>query len=308
MSEKRWAIPLVICLFLGIFGCKSSKIEEPKANSPPVITAVNIFPESPTHEKDLGITVEARDPDQDSITYHHQWIKNEAEIIGENRNVLKSGAFKKGDMIQVRVTPSDGKVDGTPFISTPVRILNSPPNIQEVRIEPRISTAKDNLKAIVKAVDPDGDFIYFDYKWEKNGMVLPEESKEILERTRFKKGDSIKAIVAPNDGEVMGIPKKSDLVVISNSAPIIVSSPPASIEGTTYRYQVKTDDPDYDPVTFTLKSGPQGMEINKKTGLIRWDVQQEKKGTYAIEIEAVDSEGARSSQRFTISVDIKEAQ
>jgi NTE family protein len=40
-----------------------------------------------------------------------------------------------------------------------------------------------------------------------------------------------------------------------NSPPVIVSSPPTSIEGTKYVYQVKASDPDSDPMTFTLKSG-----------------------------------------------------
>ena len=62
------------------------------------------------------------------------------------KNTLKRGNFKKGDIIQVKVTPSDGKENGKPFLSTPVKILNSPPVIQEVWIEPKMPTAKDNLK------------------------------------------------------------------------------------------------------------------------------------------------------------------
>jgi hypothetical protein len=310
MPIKIFPLLLVLSLLLGIFSCGRSERDGPemKTNSPPVLTSVSILPEKPKQENDLGVIVQGMDPDQDSVTYHYQWIKNDAEMIGENRNVLKSGTFRKGELIQIRVTPSDGKVEGKPFLSAPVEILNSPPVIQELKIEPPIASASEDLKAVVKGFDPDGDFIYFDYKWEINGVILPEERKEILERARFKKGDSIAVKVTPDDREVTGLPKKSVAVVISNSPPIIISSPPTSIEGTIYRYQVKADDPDRDPITFTLKSGPRGMEIDKNTGLIRWGVGKEGKGTHTIEIETSDKEGATCTQRYLLIVDFKPPQ
>jgi len=298
---------LILLLLLGIFSCGRSDKADPgsRTNSPPVIAAVRILPEKPTRENDLVVTVQGKDPDEDPITYLYQWIKNDTEMVGENRNVLKSGTFKKGDILLVKVVPSDGKVEGKPFLSDPVKVINSPPIIQEVKIGPKIASASEDLKAVVKGFDLDGDFIYYAYRWEKNGMVIPEEGKEILERNRFKKGDSIAITVTPDDRDLTGVPKKSDAVVISNSPPMIDSSPPTSIEGTTYLYQVKANDPDNDPVTFVLKSGPKGMEIDKNTGLIRWEIRNEDKGAHQIEIEASDNEGGKSSQRYLLIVDLR---
>lgn len=213
---------------------------------------------------------------------------------------------KKGDLIRVRVTPYDGKEEGKPFLSSPQKILNSPPVIQEVWIEPKMANARDNLKVHLKSFDPDGDFIYYTYKWEKNRVPMSEEGKEVLERGRFKKGDLITVTVTPDDREIVGTPKKSDSIVILNSPPVIVSSPPPSVEGTKYLYQVKADDPDNDPITYTLKSGPKGMEIDKSTGLIRWEIRKEDKGAYSIEIEASDGEGAICLQRYTLTVEFKQ--
>jgi hypothetical protein len=232
-------------------------------------------------------------------------MKNDEEIVGENKSTLSSGNFKKGDLVQVRVTPYDGKVDGKPFLSTPVKILNSLPVIQQVWIEPKVGYAKDNLKVKIKSSDKDGDFIYYTYSWEKNGIVMAEERSEVLEEGRFKKGDSIRVTVTPDDRETEGPPKKSDPVIISNSAPLITSSPPTSVEKTTYLYQVVANDPDNDPVAFTLKSAPKGMEIDKKTGSIRWEIRKEDMGTHAIGIEASDDRGAKSIQRYVLTVDFK---
>ena len=86
---------------------------------------------------------------------------------------------------------------------------------------------------------------------------------------------------------------------------MVTSSPPSRVEGNTYLYPVKARDPDNDPVTFVLKTGPQGMMIDKNSGLVRWEIRKENKGTHSVEIEASDSDGARSLQRYTLTVDFK---
>jgi hypothetical protein len=276
-----------------------------KTNSPPVITSVTLSPNKPNKESELNLFIQSQDPEGDPVTYRYQWMKNDEEIRGGYTSTLKSENFRKGDLIRVRVTPSDRKEDGKPFLSDPVKILNSPPVIQEVRIEPKTASARDKLKVYVKDSDADGDSVYHTYQWEKNGVILNEEKKEILERGRFKRQDSITVTVTPDDRESAGKPKKSEPAIISNSPPIIVSSPPTSVEGTTYVYQVKANDPDDEPIIFTLKSGPKGMEMDRTTSLIRWEIRKEDKGSHLIEIEASDNSGAKSFQRYTLAVGYK---
>jgi len=311
--QSQWSLFEIGTFFLFLLlpvvnlSCGKTERVEPKVktNSPPEITSVNILPEKPSRETELNLIIQSHDPDGDPVTYDYQWIKNDEEMVGENKSTWRSGNFKKGDLIQVKITPSDGKVNGKAFLSAPVRILNSLPVIEQVWIEPKIAYAKDNLKVKIKGSDKDGDFIYYTYRWEKNGIVTPEERGEVLQKGRFKKGDSITVIVTPDDREAEGSPKKSEPVVISNSAPIITSFPPTSVEGMTYLYQVKADDPDNDPITFTLKSAPKGMEIEKETGLIRWVIRKEDIGVHSIEIEASDNAGAKSLQRYTLTIEFK---
>lgn len=304
---KIITLPFIPFLLIGNLSCERQNRPESmtKINSSPIITSVSIFPEKPYQDSELNLIIQSKDPEGDPVMYRYQWIKNGEEIIGENRGELKSGNFKKGDFIQVRVTPSDGKTEGDPYLTNQVKILNVPPAIQGVWIKPEVAYANDRLSALVKAIDKDGDFIYFTYQWEKNGALLPEEKKEILEPGRFKKGDSITVTVTPNDGENIGMSHISDPIMISNSPPAIVASPPISIKGTVYFYQVKANDPDHDPIIFSLKSGPKGMEIDKNTGLIRWEIRKEDKGTHSIEIEASDNEGAKTIQKYTLIVDFK---
>ena len=165
--------------------------------------------------------------------------------------------------------------------------------------------ADDQLKAEVKSYDMDGDPIDYIYQWEINGTVLKDESREVLDRGRFKKGDLIAVIVTPDDRESKGSAMKSESITISNSSPIIISSPPTSVEGNDYIYQVKAYDPDDETISFALKTAPKGMMIDKEKGLIRWPVQRQDKGTHSIEIEASGKEGGKGYQRFVLSVETR---
>jgi hypothetical protein len=311
--EKR-NIPILSSIFLLLFliGMTLSCDGQPehpgtdlqsKPNSPPVITSITISPNQPNKESELSLYIQSHDPDGDPVTYRYQWIKNDEEILGENTSTLKSGNFRKGDLIQVKVVPFDGKVDGKPFLSDPIKILNMPPVVEEVSIEPKLIYVNSELKAVVKASDPDGDSIHYRYQWEKNGIVLPGEDTGILEANQFKKGDSIIVTVIPNDGEASGKPKKSEARISANSPPMIISSPPSNLSGNIYTYQVKVEDPDNDRIIFALKTAPPGMMINKETGLIEWEVSKGDRGDHFIEIEATDSEGAKSFQRYTLSIE-----
>jgi len=219
--------------------------------------------------------------------------------------VLSTGSFRKGDFFRVRVVASDGKEKGQPFLSPAVRMVNSPPVIQEVRVEPSVIHVQDHPMASVKGEDKDGDSVYYTYQWEINGNPVSDERGEKLERALLKKGDSITVLVTPDDREILGTPKKSDPVRVVNSPPVIVSSPPVTPEGNIYRYPVQANDPDQDPLTFTLRQGVGGMTVDAKTGLLRWEIRPEDKGTHTIVIEVSDNEGAKSIQRYSLSVDFK---
>ena len=300
------ALVFSLLLFLaGTLSCekKGNVGSSSKADSPPSLTSAQISPGNPHQETGLTLIVQCHDPDGDPISYEYQWLRNEQEISGARGNSLKGEHFRKGDSIRAKVIASDGKSRSEPVFSSPVRILNSPPLIEEVLIEPRLAHGSDQLSAVVRAIDRDSDSVYFLYQWELNGVALPEEKNEKLGEDRCKKGDSVTVVVTPDDREVLGAPVRSEPVRISNSPPLIVSSPPVSVEGNTYLYQVKADEPDQDPVAFSLKLGPKGMGIDRETGLIRWEIRQGDKGTHSVEVEASDPEGAKSLQRYGLTVE-----
>jgi hypothetical protein len=160
------------------------------------------------------------------------------------------------------------------------------------------------LKARVEASDPDGDTIAFSYQWVKNGDELIGETSETLKDATLKKGDKIIFRVTPYDRVSTGQEVTLQEFTILNSAPVITSSPQAQkLKSTLYRYQVVAQDPDGDPVSFSLSpSSPQGMVIDSQTGLIQWKIDGNAAGTHTIEVIATDGDEGKCTQKYNLRI------
>ncbi len=204
----------------------------------------------------------------------------------------------------IDVTPSDSKLQGKEASTDSGQIRNSPPKVTAVSIDPELPRRNSTLKARIEASDPDGDTIAFSYQWIKNGEELIAETSETLRDPTLKKGDKIALRVSPYDMESTGDQVISEEIIILNSAPVITSSPKAQkMKSTLYRYQAVAEDPDGDPITFSLSpSSPQGMTIDPQTGLIQWKIGPNDAGTHTIEIIASDGDEGRCTQKYTLTI------
>jgi len=108
--------------------------------------------------------------------------------------------------------------------------------------------------------------------------------------------------VVPDDGKRKGNPV-SLTIFVADSAPVINTSQATfSFDGNSYAYQVKATDPDGDPLTYTLDAGPPGMTMDPATGLIRWNVPANFKGTAQITVSVSDGHGRETTESFTVNI------
>jgi hypothetical protein len=191
---------------------------------------------------------------------------------------------------------------------------NHAPKIVEAKIVPDPAYANTDLRVEVKAEDPEGDLINLKYQWIKfeNGGPGPAwkavnfegETTSTLSHDKFVHGDVVAVRITPSDwkgaeGEVY----RSQLVVIKNSPPEIISLPPENLSGPLYTYPVKVKDLDNDPITFSLAEGyPKGMTIDPATGLIMWAIPPGTTGDFTIRINGDDDHGGTCHQRFTLTL------
>jgi len=246
------------------------------------------------------------DNEGDTVSFEYKWANDGVLIYESDDPTLKNVQLKKGDKITVTIIPFDGKIKGNPFITKPKFILNTPPVIKNAKIVPVPADTNTNLSVEVEAYDFDDDSITYKYQWLKNGVEIPDATFETLDCTYFSKDDIISVKITPEDEENEGKAFTTKGVIISNSPPIIDSTPPTFTvkgESMVYTYQVKAHDPDNDPITFLLGKGmPPGMEIDPDTGLLTWEITKKNSGTYPVEIIVRDNSLGKCSQKYTLTI------
>jgi hypothetical protein len=72
--------------------------------------------------------------------------------------------------------------------------------------------------------------------------------------------------------------------------------------GWTYRYDAQATDPDGDPLTYSLLSGPQFMTVDPTTGQVNWLPAEADLGVHPVILHVHDGRGGRAEQRYFLSV------
>jgi RHS repeat-associated protein len=111
---------------------------------------------------------------------------------------------------------------------------------------------------------------------------------------------AVQVIVTDQSG--LAADQTFSLNVIVNHPPVISSVAPATITaGLLYAYDVRATDPDGDPLTYTLTSGPAGMTLDS-LGRLRWQTGIPNIGTAHVSLTAADDRGAAVSKSFDVTV------
>jgi len=256
---------------------------------------VYIQPKAPRVTDDLQAVVRGA-----GAVSGYAWARNGVVLAGEESATLPSRSFLKGDEVTVTVS-----VGGRAYRAATV-IANSPPRVQAVVFaDPHVRAGVD-LAVTPEGFDADGDPVEYRYTWSVNGEVLADLDAPILPGGRLHKGDRVGLQVLPDDGTEQGNPVQGEEFVVPDSPPRFVSEPPREFNAALYLYQARAVDPDGDPLTYALESGPDGMQIDSSTGRLEWKVGKDQAGEHAIRISVRDDEGMRAVQEYTLQISITE--
>ena len=193
---------------------------------------------------------------------------------------------------------------------------NSPPKVVSAEISPASAFVNTDLTVEVQADDPESDLINYKYQWVKakagdsldKAENLDGEINPTLSRGKFSHGDAIAVKITPSDWYADGKTCQTKFIVVNNSPPEIISSPPDHIAGTLFTYPVKVKDLDNDPIFFSLGEGaPKGITIDSATGLITWDIPPNTTGTFTITVKADDGQEGICFQPVTLTVQAEQA-
>jgi RHS repeat-associated protein len=273
-----------------------------ETNRPPAITSVP--PGAATVGRLYAYDLVGDDPDGDTLA----WVLDAGPAgvsLDAERGTLRW--TPTADQVGTRtlvVRAADGRGGwATQTFGVVVRAVNLPPAITSV---PPTTAAVDVAYVYaVGASDPDGDPLTFALTTFPAGATIGADGVVRWTPAAGQVGGHDFA-VRVEDGQG-GWATQTFTVVVSataaNEPPVITSTPPfAATLGEPYVYDVTADDPEAQPLTFSLVLAPAGMTIDATTGRVTWTPAAGQEGLQTVVVLATDPGGAAGSQAYTVAV------
>lgn len=144
--------------------------------------------------------------------------------------------------------------DGTNSDDNAGSCVNTPPELTLVTLSPATAFQGSTLTCTPTAFDANGDAVSFDFAWLVNGLLLPSVSINTLSGTHFSRGGSAQCRVTAWDGTDHSAPLDSNLVLISNTPPVVNSVtllPNPAYEESTLTCSPIATDADSDILSFS---------------------------------------------------------
>jgi len=299
---------VVVIALLTHYGSESSTKTGPSTdqpvsgNLPPVVKSAKILNDPLTLTDSVAVKIDAEDSEREPVSFRYQWYVNDAPLTGQTGSTLPADLLRRGQTVSVEITPSDGSRNGQPYRTAAVLVGNTPPRVVRVSLTPQIAQSGDRLEVQVDASDPDHDLVYLRYRWLKNNAVVKEGEESFLDTAGLAVRDEIVVEVTAQDRISAGSSLRSDPVILGNSAPKIVSNPPALGTSDHYEYAVRAVDLDGDRLTYQLTTAPPGMTISEESGRINWQIPADQHGIFHVKVVAKDGQGGIAYQEFDLTL------
>ncbi|MEM7311895.1 MAG: putative Ig domain-containing protein, partial [Planctomycetota bacterium] len=205
----------------------------------------------------------------------------------------------------VRLIVDDGR-GGTATQEFTIDVATQPVNNPPIIVsEPLSSAVVDiNYQFSPVAEDANNDTLFWQLVEGPRGMTIDSATGQVNWSPTIEDLGTVRVTIEVFDTHLVGTGLTYDLNVRAvNTPPIILSSPPTSAAiGATYLYQVAAQDPDQDPLSFSLDTAPSGMTIDAETGRITWSPTAGQDGPQDVAVTVTDSAGASITQSYTIQV------
>ncbi|MGB0712374.1 MAG: putative Ig domain-containing protein, partial [Gammaproteobacteria bacterium] len=248
----------------------------------------------------------------------------EADALTWRLDASPTGMSLSPDSGALRWTPRIDQV-GTHTVELSVIDSESASSLQEFEIvvhpvntAPLIASAPPTTVAaeaaynyIVAATDAEGDAVVFTLVNGPAGMLLDSNSGLLTWLPELGDVGTHAIEILASDGFGGSARQLFDLEVVDTTPnePARITSTPAlaAQAGLLYSYQLTAEDPESQPLTFSLESGPAGMTLNATGGLVEWQPGTAQAGPNSVELWVTDSAGNVSYQSFTVTVLLENA-
>jgi len=260
---------------------------------------VRVIPSTPSR-LDPPKAVVAAGSDAPHSTYTVTWRINGNE--GPDGERLAPDRFTRGDRIQAVVKWNAGGVEKQAS-SREVSAVDSPPTLGEIRLDPLAPVTGGTVRVVYAEDDLDGEKVPSKCRWYVDDKEVPGTG-EVLSLKGVRKGSWVHARVETAGVNGPGPWRYSTKCMVVNSPPVVRSSLPLTVPADRrFVYRIAAEDPDGDPLTYTLEKGPPGMTLAGPT--LEWQVPPDYLGRNA-EIAVRIADGSGGATRLDINMTVRE--
>jgi RHS repeat-associated protein len=267
-------------------------------NQVPVISSA--APTSITAGLLYAYDVQATDADGDALTYTLNTGPAGMMLDAQGHLRWSTGIPNIGTAhVSLSVTDNHGATVTQTFDIT-IQADTQPPQVQ-VSVNPNPALVGSQVTFVVSATDNVG-VTGLGLTVGGNPVTLDANGRGTL--TVNATGTFTVVATASDAAGNIGSANASLSVVTNNTnqAPVITSAAPTSITaGLLYTYDVQANDPDGDPLTYTLNTGPAGMTLDAQ-GHLRWSTGIPNIGTGQVALTVADNHGSSVQESFAIAV------
>ncbi len=310
-------------------------VADPQPNEPPVITSTPLF--DAVADRLYAYQVIAADPNGDFVTFELTESPAGMAIDEQSGQITWTPVEGQPDLepvedanfdvlgaANVTVTANDGRGGSdTQAFQILVRLAdNLPPRIDSIPPDEAVFGVLYRYDVI--ATDPDGDELTFDLLASTsvplpgiaNALTVPASMtidpetgvlvwvpavEEVGLDTSGGFGVQELTIRVRDGNGGFDLQQVAITVRLPNTVPVITSIPPQpAVVDIPYRYTVRVQDAENDPLTFALDTAPEGMTIDPDTGVINWTPDQI--GTHTVSLIVSDDRGGVATQTFVLPV------
>jgi hypothetical protein len=192
----------------------------------------------------------------------------------------------------------------TSLKSSPRQSIPGTGMIKKVYYASRIARAGSKMKIKVETTEPLKENQYLSFIWWRNGKKLEETQEATLPISSFKKGDVIFTDVLLYQDNQLIERKRTEMVQIVNSRPVIKEVIFPQVKGPgTYTLKVKAEDPDGDPLTFSIEKEalPVDVQINPSTGVVTCILDENTPEILKFIIGVDDGSGVKTKKVVTMN-------
>jgi hypothetical protein len=171
--------------------------EVPVRNCLPEVLTAELSDTAPKTGQELRVLVRGWDADGDPVSFRYRWSLNDKEVEGQSMNALSLEKVPKGTWVHAEVQAFDGIDAGSKRFTSRVRVVNSPPVVEQVSIT---SGEGGYFTANLRVRDADGDPVTILAKSLPEGIDLSETALSWRE-SALPPGKDAPVVLLLSDGD-----------------------------------------------------------------------------------------------------------